>query len=62
LVGAATSFEGRATGDRSLTCETGLPGAFAAISSSRARHAGSAAITASAGPSPIVPREWTPPP
>jgi hypothetical protein len=47
LVGAATSLEGRATGDSSLTWETGLPGAFAAISSRRVRHSGKAAITAS---------------
>jgi len=38
---------GLATGASSLTAEIGVPGAFAAISSNRARQAGSAAITAS---------------
>ena len=40
-------FGGLATGDKSLTCEIGLPGADFAICSSLSRHFGSAATTAS---------------
>ena len=41
------AFEGLATGESSFTPDTGLPGACFAISSSRPRHCGRAAITAS---------------